>query len=103
MLLIMFPLEHWCDLPIYINLPLGQFFGAIIFWKIDKWILRNEILRQGELWQIQRNTKCVVCGKTGKSYRLTNKENMYDKSDAQTLEYRTCAREKYFKINEREI
>jgi hypothetical protein len=41
MLLIMWPLEHWLDLPIVFNLPIGQFFGALVFWRIDNWIIKG--------------------------------------------------------------
>jgi hypothetical protein len=30
MLVIMWPLEHWFNLPVWINLPIGQCFGAFI-------------------------------------------------------------------------
>ncbi len=39
MLAIMWPLEHFCNLPIWLNLPIGQAVGALIFWRIDNWIL----------------------------------------------------------------
>jgi len=29
------------SLPLWINLMIGQCFGAIIFWTIDKWIFKN--------------------------------------------------------------
>jgi len=38
MLAVMWPLEQ-AGLPLLVNLPIGQFFGALIFWPIDNWIL----------------------------------------------------------------
>jgi hypothetical protein len=32
-------------LPLWANLMVGQFFGAIIFWKVDKLIFKNRIER----------------------------------------------------------
>jgi hypothetical protein len=42
MLVIMWPLEHWFNLPVWINLPIGQCCGAFIFWPIDNWILKGK-------------------------------------------------------------
>lgn len=40
---IMLPLMTLLELyvPLWFNLMIGQFFGAIIFWKLDKNIFRN--------------------------------------------------------------
>ena len=38
----MWPLEYYFQLPIWLNLPIGQFFGAIIFWYIDNLILNPD-------------------------------------------------------------
>jgi hypothetical protein len=97
MLAVMWPLEHWFHLPIYINLPIGQLIGAIIVWPFDKYIFSNRTLLQGELWQIKDISKCIDCGRTRKGYRLVSKDNGYDKSHDQHPEFRCwrCAKAKY--------
>ena len=43
--LIMMPVMMFLEehLPLYANLMLGQFVGAVVFWGIDKRIFRDEI------------------------------------------------------------
>ena len=105
MLLIMYPLEYWLLLPVIFNLPIGQLFGGIVLYSIDCIILKNkvlnEILRQGELWQIKENIICYDCNiKATKGYRLVFKdllENTYDKTTDKNPEFRCwkCAISKY--------
>ena len=42
--LIMFPLMSFLDqyLPLWLNLMIGQCFGACVFWFIDSWIFRTD-------------------------------------------------------------
>ena len=42
--ILMFPVMAFLQslgLPLWVNLSLGQAFGAIVFWKIDKWIFKH--------------------------------------------------------------
>jgi hypothetical protein len=48
MLLVMWPLEHLFDLPIWANLPIGQAVGAVVFWRVDNWILNPKQSEEGE-------------------------------------------------------
>lgn len=42
MLPLMVVLERKAGLPVVATLPIGQLFGAFVFWEIDKWIFRKE-------------------------------------------------------------
>jgi len=102
MFIFMWPLESYFGLPVYLNLPIGQFFGAIIFWWIDNLILRNRTLDDGELWQFKSEGKCADCGYIGFVRRLARKEGVYDKSKDTTPKFRCvkCSEEKYNEIIE---
>lgn len=46
MMPLMFVLGTYFGLSVVITLPIGQLFGAFVFWEIDKWIFKNEGVRQ---------------------------------------------------------
>lgn len=41
MMPLMILLEKKAGLPVVITLPIGQLFGAFVFWEIDKWIFKK--------------------------------------------------------------
>ena len=44
--LVMMPVMYsidYVELPLWSNLMITQFIGAIIFWKIDKWLFEHKI------------------------------------------------------------
>ncbi len=75
---------------------IGNLIGGLIFFWVDRWIFRSDILYSGELWEIHETELCADCGTQGRSYRLI-KAASYDRTKDTRPEFRChgCSRAKF--------
>jgi len=71
----------------------GNFFGAIIFFWVDKYIFANRLVPT--YWEIVEKVVCADCGSVGRGYRIVRAKG-YDRTKDKHPEFRCeeCSKKK---------
>lgn len=85
-----------------VGIVLANFFGALIFFWVDKYIFKNKIYPT--YWEILEKNSCADCGHIGRGYRVV-KATDYDRSNDKNPQFRCeqCSQKKLEELRQRGI